>query len=334
MESKAINTREGMESTQGDLTFSAPPMSEAALSPEPDPALQAQLAAIVEATPDGIALIEPHGTLRYLNPAGRAMLGLEPHQPLSAFSIFDFCPPSLHTLLLQEALPTALHEGRWSTETELLDGKGRAFPVFLTLFSHKTAHVEVSSLSLILRDISAQKRKEAELTHLAHYDALTGLFNRLRFQEELNNYLAQIRRYDTQGALLLIDVDRFKVVNDTFGHQGGDMFLRDLATLFCTQLREVDTLARLGGDEFAVLISTQDAKHAAGVAKRLLQAVHHHTTVVAGHPLQCTISIGVALIPQHGSTADEVFEHADLALYQAKMKGRDQFRLFTAKKKE
>jgi diguanylate cyclase (GGDEF)-like protein len=262
------------------------------------------------------------------------MLGLKPDQQLSAFSIFDFCPSNWDALIRQEALPTAIQKGRWSAEAELLDGEGRAFPVFLALFAHKEAYAEVSLLSLILRDISEQKRREAELAHLAHHDALTGLFNRRRFQEELASRLAQVRRYGTQGALLFIDVDGLKTINDTFGHQAGDTILRDIAALFQTQLREVDILARLGGDEFAVLISAQDAQHAPAVAERLLEAVRHHVAVVAGRRLQSTISIGIALIPQHGSTSDEVLEHADLALYQAKTAGRNQFRIFTAKMKQ
>jgi diguanylate cyclase (GGDEF)-like protein/PAS domain S-box-containing protein len=322
-----------MRGKDGGLSFPPLTMSAAASSPEQDSTLQSQLAALIEATPDGIALVNPQGQLRYMNPAGRTMLGLKPAQQLSALSIFDFCPSNVDALLRQEALPTAIQEGRWSAEAELLDGEGRAFPVFLALFAHKEAHAEVSLLSLILRDISEQKRRETELAHLAHHDALTGLFNRRRFQEELDSRLAQVRRYGTQGALLFIDVDGLKTINDTFGHQAGDAVLRDLAALLQTQLREVDIIARLGGDEFAVLISAQDAQHAPAVAARLVEAVRHHVTVVAGHRFHSTISIGIALIPQHGSTSDEVVKHADLALYQAKTEGRNQLRIFTAEMK-
>ena len=331
--SKEITKGETMRGKHGGVTFPAPSIS-ATSSAEHDAALQSQLAAIIEATPDGVALIDPHGTLRYINPAGRSILGLEQNQPLSALSFFDFCPPPLRVFMQEEALPTVIHDGRWSTEAELIDGKGRLFPVFLALFAHKEANAEVALFSLILRDISEQKRREAELAHLAHHDTLTGLFNRRRFQEELDGRLAQVRRYRTQGALLFIDVDGLKAINDTFGHQTGDTFLRDLAALFRSQLREVDILARFGGDEFAILLSTPDAQRAPAVAERLLQTVRQHVTVVAGRSLRCTISIGIALIPQHGSTPNEVLEHADLALYQAKTEGRNQYRIFTSEMKQ
>lgn len=319
---------ERMRGKEGVQSFPALATSMEASSSEPDSTLQSQLVALIEATSDGIALIDPRGKLRYLNPAGRILLGLKQDQPLSALSIFDFCPSAVNALIRREALPVAIEQGRWSTEAELFDSGGRTFPVYLALFAHKEAHAAVALLSLILRDISEQKRREAELAHLAHHDALTGLFNRRRFQEELDNRLAQVRRYGLQGALLFIDVDGLKTINDTFGHQAGDAILRDLAVILQTQLRKVDIIARLGGDEFAVLISAQDAQHAPAVADRLMQAVCRHVTVVAGHYCQVTVSIGIALIPEHGSTSAEVLEHADLALYQAKTSGRNRFHLF------
>jgi len=334
MQTKERDKGKGMKGKHKILPFPTPATPAEGASSEQDNTLQSQLAAIIEATADGVALVDPQGRLRYLNPAGRNLLGLRRDQQLSAFSIFDFCPPSLRIVLQEEALPAATHNGRWSAETELIDVEGRSFPVFLALFAHKEANAKVSLCSLILRDISEQKRREAELAYLAHHDALTGLFNRRRFQEELEAHLAQVRRYGIQGALLFIDVDGLKAINDTCGHQAGDTFLKDLAALFQAQLREVDIVARLSGDEFAILLSTPDAQRALTVAERLLQAVRQHTTVVAGQRIQCTISIGVALIPQHGSALDEVFEHADLALYQAKAKGRNQYRIFTAEMKQ
>lgn len=296
-------------------------------------ALQSQLAAIIEATPDGVALINPQGEFRYLNPACRSMLGIGADEPVSALTLLDFCSSLARSDIQQNALPTASREGRWNAEVECINRSGRAFPVFLALFAHKETDTQVSLLSVILRDISEQKHREAELAHLAHHDALTGLFNRRRFQEELDNRLAQVRRYGMQGGLLFIDVDGLKMVNDTLGHQAGDALLVSLAALLQERLREVDIVARLGGDEFAVLISTADALNAPAVAERLLQAVQQHTTVVATHRLSCTISIGIALFPQHGVTAETIIERADLALYRAKTSGRNQYRMFSPEMK-
>jgi diguanylate cyclase (GGDEF)-like protein/PAS domain S-box-containing protein len=296
---------------------------------EPDIVLQSQLAAIIEATPDGVALIDPQCSFHYINPACRAMLGLGRDEPVAALTLLDFCPSELHSRIEREALPVTTQTGRWSAEVELVTRGGRRFPASLVLFAHKEANARVSLFSLIVRDISEQKQREAELAHLAHHDALTGLFNRRRFQEELDNRLAQARRYGIQGALLFIDVDGLKAVNDTLGHQAGDALLSSLAALLRERLREVDIVARLGGDEFAVLIAAPDTPHASAVAERLLQAVRQQTKQAASPLQHCTISIGIAVFPQHGATANELIEHADLALYSAKSYGRNQYRAFS-----
>jgi diguanylate cyclase (GGDEF)-like protein len=205
--------------------------------------------------------------------------------------------------------------------------------VLATLFAHKEPHAPVSLLSLILRDISEQKRREAELAYLAHHDALTGLFNRRRFQEEVESRLAYARRYQAHGALLFLDVDGLKEVNDTWGHQAGDAFLQSLAKLFAQCLREVDVVARLGGDEFAVLLSAPDMPQVSVVAERLLHAVRHHTATAASVPLRCTVSIGIALFPQHGEKAEDLVERADLALYRAKAEGKDRYWVFSPEMK-
>lgn len=318
-----------MSRKEGGLAQQTPPPSPTRSVPALDSALQSQLAATIEATPDGVALVDPQGRFRYLNPAGRTLLGLRSDEELSAFTLLAFCPAAVRTQLQEDALPAAVTIGQWSSETELRDRTGRTFPVRLVFFAHKESDATVSFLSLIIRDLSEQKRREAELAHLAHHDALTGLFNRRRFQEELETRLAHVRRYRGHGTLLLLDIDGFKAVNDTFGHQAGDVELVSLANLFQEQLREVDIVARLGGDEFAVLLHTPDTQQATTVAERLLHAVRNHAATVDHRTLHCTISIGIALFPEHGSTIETIMEHADLALYRAKTNGRDQYQMFS-----
>lgn len=298
-----------------------------------DAALQAQLTALIEATPDGIALVDPQGGLRYLNPAGRSMLEIGQDEVLAGLNLIDFCSAESRPHIQHDALPTTIHKGIWSNEATLATRAGRKVTVALTFFAHKETNAQVVLLSLILRDITAQKRREADLARLAHHDALTGLFNRRRFQEELERTLAQVRRYGGQGALLFIDVDGLKPINDTLGHQAGDAFLRNLATLLQERLREVDVVARLGGDEFAILLFPSDMQQTVVVAERLRQAVRAHTTMVADYPLRCTISLGIALFPQHGSTMEELIDNADRALYRAKAEGRNQHRMFTPRMK-
>jgi diguanylate cyclase (GGDEF)-like protein/PAS domain S-box-containing protein len=179
------------------------------------------------------------------------------------------------------------------------------------------------------RDITERKRFEAQLAHLANHDPLTGLFNRRRFEEELERHLAQARRYGIPGALLWLDLDRFKEVNDSLGHRAGDELLVKLAGLLREQLREADTLARPGGDEFAILMSHTNAEQAQTAAARILEVVRHYPIVIGGHPVRITTSIGIVLFPEHSTTAEELLARADLAMYRAKAEGRDRFRVFT-----
>jgi len=180
-----------------------------------------------------------------------------------------------------------------------------------------------------VQDISERKRFEGQLLHLANYDPLTDLFNRRRFHEELERQLAHCRRFKTTGAVLFLDLDQFKYVNDSLGHQAGDELLRSLAIVLRQQLRrDTDTVARLGGDEFAIILPRADEREARAVAEHILQAVRHHTQVVAGEAIHTTVSIGMALFPQHGTSVEELLAHADFAMYQAKEQGRNRVYTF------
>lgn len=185
-----------------------------------------------------------------------------------------------------------------------------------------------SHLIAQIQDITERKYFETQLIHLANYDPLTELFNRRRFQEELSQQLAYARRYGTQGALLFLDLDQFKYVNDSLGHAAGDQLLKSLASLLRKRLRDSDIVARLGGDEFAVLMPQADPAQAQGLADQLLTAIRRHTVMVNGHPVSTTASIGIALFPENGITAEELLARADLAMYQAKESGRNGFCLY------
>ena len=183
----------------------------------------------------------------------------------------------------------------------------------------------------IHQDITAQKRIEAELERLACHDALTGLANRSLFAEKASAALARMRRHGEAFSVLMLDLDRFKTVNDSFGHPVGDALLREIARRLLNTAREVDCVARFGGDEFAVLQAPcKDQK--AGVialADRILAAVTEPYDL-NGRKLILETSIGIALAPQDGEDVDALIKHADLALYRAKTEGRNRYSFFTA----
>jgi diguanylate cyclase (GGDEF)-like protein/PAS domain S-box-containing protein len=179
------------------------------------------------------------------------------------------------------------------------------------------------------RDVTERERIQSRLRHLADHDPLTGLLNRRRFEEELSERVAHGARYETGGAVLLLDLDNFKYVNDSLGHRTGDAVIRSVADLLRSQMRETDVLGRLGGDEFAILLPYADLDQATVVAGKLLESLRRHRAVFRGKRLRLTTSIGVSAISDaRVQTAEEVMVEADVAVYEAKEAGRDRFSVY------
>ncbi|HEY4381722.1 MAG TPA: EAL domain-containing protein [Acidobacteriaceae bacterium] len=179
------------------------------------------------------------------------------------------------------------------------------------------------------RDITAAKDAEARSQFLALHDALTGLPHRVLLQDRLNTALAAARRRNEKIALLFLDLDRFKSINDTFGHSYGDAVLKEVARRLSEWAREQDTVARLGGDEFLIMLSgVKDAASAAIAAERILEAMRH-PFLVQHHSLRVDCSIGVSMFPENGSDGETLIKNADAALYCAKDRGRGSVRFFT-----
>ncbi|MGI9081488.1 MAG: sensor domain-containing protein [Thermoleophilaceae bacterium] len=179
-------------------------------------------------------------------------------------------------------------------------------------------------------DISDRKRFEGQLQHLADHDALTGLFNRRRFSEELEGALMRARRFGEDGAVLFLDLDGFKFVNDSLGHAAGDELIARVAGLLASALRETDTLARVGGDEFGVLLARCDQASAVLVADKLLSTLRRGGASVRDDgSARVSSSIGIALFNgEDGLTADELLVEADIAMYDAKEAGKDRHAIY------
>jgi diguanylate cyclase (GGDEF)-like protein len=180
----------------------------------------------------------------------------------------------------------------------------------------------------IARDITVRKSVEDRLRHEALHDSLTGLPNRVLFHDRLLSAAAAARRSGHTMAVLLLDLDRFKPINDLFGHSYGDELLRHLARALAQVLRESDTVARIGGDEFAVLLAESEASGACRVAEKLRQAVTQ-PCAIDGRSLSVGTSIGVALYPDHTDDVNVLLHQADAAMYAAKRSGCG-YRLFSA----
>jgi len=171
-------------------------------------------------------------------------------------------------------------------------------------------------------DLTARKHAETNLAWLADHDPLTELYNRRRFQLEFEKILKRSRRTQHPGALIFFDIDQFKAVNDTSGHPTGDRLLCEVAHKLVRGVREVDVLARLGGDEFAIIAEKTDRKGAELLAEKLCNLIGDTEVVVDDTTHRVTISLGIALFPEHGTSTDELMANVDLAMYKAKSNGR------------
>ena len=184
------------------------------------------------------------------------------------------------------------------------------------------------------RALDEARKANETIAHMAEHDALTGLLNRRRFQKELEKWTQYALRYQRCAALVFIDLDKFKFVNDTYGHHAGDRYLTAISDLLSKSLRTTDIVARWGGDEFAVLLPETPREAAAGVANKLLQCLNEADIDLGAHRMQPSASIGIALFPDHGSKLDEVVACADAAMYEAKAAGRNCWRLYSSSSQE
>ncbi|PHV25059.1 sensory box protein/response regulator [Janthinobacterium sp. BJB426] len=185
-------------------------------------------------------------------------------------------------------------------------------------------------LVAVARDITERKDAEQRLMKLAHFDTLTGLPNRSQFYASLTHSLTQAAEHQWAVAVLFMDIDRFKNINDTLGHTIGDDLLRQFSSRLVDCLRVRDTIGRFGGDEFATILVLPDgAQHAVGVVDKIREAMRKPFDL-QGHEVTVTVSIGISVYPDDGVDADTLIQYADTAMYRAKEAGRDAFRFFTA----
>lgn len=269
---------------------------------------------LMETLPDAVALYDG-SKLLYLNPVGLRALGYEHQeevvgQPLTKFVHPDSLPRVAERVQrILGGAQDSLEEVRLLTR----DGhelEAEALGVRVQIAGHEQVLISI-------RDVGERKRQQARIEYLAYHDPLTDLPNRRKLWEVAENIFVADRRKRETPALIYLDLDNFKLVNDTLGHQLGDELLRQLALRIREALRQDDLLARMGGDEFAVLLPSADRTSAMAAARRILEAFDHPFSL-GEHVIHVQASLGVALYPEHGQTLDELARAADVAMYQAK----------------
>ncbi|MEW6487030.1 MAG: EAL domain-containing protein [Thermodesulfobacteriota bacterium] len=271
------------------------------------------------------------GRITMVNPFGRALLG----DPARGESVsFDAVADLTDDLPDLKGRIAAVADGRppkFQHETELRcrDGSVRHITwIHSRLLRHGGQEPQILSVGV---DVTARKSAETRLAWLADHDPLTGLCNRKRFAEEVARALAVSQRYRRTGAVLVVDLDQFKYVNDTAGHQAGDLLLNVVGHALARVVRSVDTLARLSSDEFAILVPETSEAGAVELAKKISAEIEGIAFPVDGGRHRIGASIGITLFPQEGAEAAEVLAAADLAMNQAKEAGRGRWHLYSSK---
>lgn len=228
------------------------------------------------------------------------------------------------------AMWAALNEsGYWQGELWDLRKDGVTYPKWAAISAISDDKGECTNYIASFTNISDRKAAEARIDHLAHHDALTGLFNRYNLESRLAQSLLAARREAGLMAVMFIDLDRFKVINDTLGHHVGDLLLVEVASRLSNSVRESDIVARLGGDEFVVtLTSLACDMDAATIAAKILNALGQPCTI-EGKVLHTTPSIGISMFPANGEDSETLMKNADTAMYYAKGKGRNNFQFFS-----
>ncbi len=271
---------------------------------------------LVEMSPEGIAL-HLNGMVTFINPSGARILGAPGPKQVVGKSMFDIVHPELHEVVRERMrfLAETGSQTPW-VEDRFMRFDGSVIDVQVSAASFPWQGEKMTQL--IFHDISERKQAEARLQRLALYDSLTGLPNRTLFFDRMNLLLAMAKRNSYVLALLFLDLDGFKQVNDTFGHDAGDDLLRQVADRLSNAMRKSDTVARMGGDEFIGLCGRiEAADDAAVVAKKLIERLRQPYTVGEN---TCTIgvSIGISIYPVDGEDSDTLLKKADMAMYRVK----------------
>lgn len=229
----------------------------------------------------------------------------------------------------QEMWASLSEQGKWEGEVWNIRKNGDIYPQWLSISRVSDEHGNVTNYVGVFSDITERKSAEDRILHQVYYDQLTDLPNRVLFNDRLSQVLGMARRHDDQAfAVMFLDLDRFKLINDTMGHQAGDQLLQQAAHRLRGSVRESDTVARMSGDEFTVLLSEiANPKHAANVAQKILDTFHQ-PFLLDGEEIYVSVSIGISVYPQDGRTSEVLIKNADMAMYRAKGAGGSWYELY------
>jgi diguanylate cyclase (GGDEF)-like protein/PAS domain S-box-containing protein len=278
---------------------------------------------------EGVLVADADGRILRVNRALCAMVGYSEDEIVGQLR-----PPYRSgehpPVFYQQLWDNLLRDGLWEGEIWNRRRDGELFPTWQTIVAIHDGDGAPAQFVSVTRDITAQRRSEQRIHRLAYFDNLTGLPNRELFFDRFDHAIQRAQRHGTHLALLFLDLDRFKNVNDTLGHPVGDQLLRAVAERLQQLVRSEDTIARLGGDEFTLLLESVDRRdYISQVAAKVVQSLAQPFDI-DGHRLHIGASVGISLYPHDGTDATSLVKHADSAMYQAKAAGRNNFQYYSA----
>jgi diguanylate cyclase (GGDEF)-like protein/PAS domain S-box-containing protein len=285
------------------------------------------LSQIVTSTGEAIYTIDLEHRVLSWNPAAERLYGYSAEQMLGQ-PLHNLYPDSYAARRTQEGADRRRRVLAGMSESEDYEAvhrrsDGSLIQVAATTSALRDHSGAIIGLVVTLRDMSERRRAEAQLAYLANHDPLTSLFNRSRFEEELSSVAARARQHGYQAAAMMLDLDNFKYINETYGHKAGDDLVVSIADALKSRLRPVDVIARFGGDEFGFLILDSSPEQATELAEQLLGAVREHELAINGRPISVTASVGVVIFDGIQASAEDVLADVDRAMYQSKEKGRN-----------
>ncbi len=276
---------------------------------------------------EGIVVTDPDGTIVMVNPAFSAITGYSAEEAIGQNP--RMLRSERHDTSFYERMWSALlGKGQWSGEIWNRKKSGEAYPEWLNISAIRDEHGRTTNFVAVFHDMSDIKRDHLAIQHLAQHDPLTGLPNRSLLDDRLQMALAQARRKSAMLAVVFVDLDDFKEVNDTHGHSTGDQLLQHVALVLRGCVRDEDTVARFGGDEFVLLLTGLGDTFGAVRAVHCAQQALAEPLEIAGRRLEVTASFGMTFYPADGASADILLRNADLAMYRAKELGPGGLQLF------
>ncbi|TVQ66898.1 MAG: EAL domain-containing protein, partial [Oceanospirillales bacterium] len=275
---------------------------------------------------EGILIADKHARITYVNQAFEKITGYKQHEVIGQNP--HILSSGRHGAVFWETFWTSINNtGQWMGEIWNRRRDGEVYPQWISVSRVDTEAGSDPQFIGVFRDITQQKQNEETIERLAFYDELTGCANRYLLRDRVRQKIVEMQRADKTFALVFIDLDHFKDVNDVYGHAVGDKLLQRVASRLSDHIRETDTLSRIGGDEFVILISDVNQEVLDQKAKLLIELVVSPYTI--NHTeLNISASIGIARFPDHGDDYDTLLKHADIAMYAAKEAGRNTFMYF------